>query len=204
MSILKQTIVLLGMPFLLVLGSPIASPAADPPAETGAKRDTLLYVKTVPPGAKVLLDGREIGTSDDIFHVAPGVGVVHVELNGHKPGEKQVTIRADGITRVELLLKSQEERLQSTSTASVSPDLQHFQPLDVLQIRDIGTLIDQPIDGFYLVEPDGNVALGPAYGRTNVKGLTCEQAEEKITRQLKAVLMNPTVQVTLAKRPNKW
>ena len=116
MTILKRTIGLLGMLFLLVLGSAVASSAADPPAETGQRRDTLLYVKTVPPGAKVLLDGKEIGTSDDIFHVAPGVGVVHVELNGHKPSEKQVTIRADGVTRVELLLKSEEKNEKSDET----------------------------------------------------------------------------------------
>ena len=48
----------------------------------------------------------------------------------------------------------------------------------------LNTMLRQPIDGYYLVEPDGNVSLGPAYGRANVKDLTAEQAEERITRQL--------------------
>ncbi len=80
----------------------------------------------------------------------------------------------------------------------------NIQPLDVLQIRAIGALLGQPIDGFYIVEPDGSVALGPAYGRTNIGGLAMDQAEEKITRQLKKVLTNPTVQVTLARRTTQW
>ena len=97
--------------FLMVLLCTIAQAdvctAADPEVKTGEKQDTLLYVRTVPPGAKVLLDGKELGTSDGVFHVEPGVGTVLVELDGHKPNKKQVTIRANGITRVELALKPQ-------------------------------------------------------------------------------------------------
>lgn len=60
-----------------------------------------------------------------------------------------------------------------------------LEPFDVLQIRVIGTIMDQPIDGFFLVELDGRVALGPCYGRVNVKGLTPVQAEDKITQARK-------------------
>jgi protein involved in polysaccharide export with SLBB domain len=74
----------------------------------------------------------------------------------------------------------------------------------VLQIHALGVLLVQPVDGHYLVEPDGNVALGPGYGRANVDGLTAEQAEQKITQQLKKIVMNPDVQVVLARRPNRW
>ena len=75
-----------------------------------------------------------------------------------------------------------------------------IQPLDVLQIRAINTLLDQPIDGFFLVYPDGQVALGPAYGRVKVSGLTWEQAEKEITRHLKTIVVRPEVQVALARR----
>jgi protein involved in polysaccharide export with SLBB domain len=75
----------------------------------------------------------------------------------------------------------------------------------VLRIDAIGTLTDQPINGFHLVEPDGQVALGPAYGRAKVNGLTMEQAESKIVNQLKKVLLNPEVQVTLGIRgARRW
>jgi serine/threonine protein kinase/protein involved in polysaccharide export with SLBB domain/multidrug efflux pump subunit AcrA (membrane-fusion protein) len=80
----------------------------------------------------------------------------------------------------------------------------NIQPLDVLQIRAINIPPDQPIDGYYLVEPDGNVALGPLYGRAKVDGLTMEQAEAKITHHLKRLSRDPAVQVTLAIRPSKW
>ena len=36
---------------------------------------------------------------------------------------------------------------------------------DVLQIRAMGMLMDQPIDGFFLVEGDGEVTLGLPMGR---------------------------------------
>jgi protein involved in polysaccharide export with SLBB domain len=75
-----------------------------------------------------------------------------------------------------------------------------IQPLDLLQIRAARTLEDQPIDWFYRVEPDGQVPLGPSYGRVNVNGLTWEQAERKITEHLKKFVDHPEVQVTLARR----
>ena len=65
-------------------------------------------------------------------------------------------------------------RIKRLGSATIELNIIH--PLDVLQIRAVGTLLDQPIDGFYLVEPNGQVALGPAYGRVDVKGLTWEQA----------------------------
>ena len=73
----------------------------------------------------------------------------------------------------------------SPSGQSADASLNIIQPFDVLRIDAMGTLLDQPIDDFYLVEPDGQVALGPAYGRANVKGLTWEQAENRIVEQLK-------------------
>ena len=70
---------------------------------------------------------------------------------------------------------------------------------DVLQIRVIGTLLDQPIDGFFLVEGEGIVTLGPAYGRVRVAGMTIEEAAAAITRKLSAVLSKPEVSVQLAR-----
>jgi polysaccharide biosynthesis/export protein len=70
---------------------------------------------------------------------------------------------------------------------------------DVLQIRVIGTLLDQPIDGFFLVEAEGIVTLGPAYGTVHVAGMTNEEASAAITRKLQAVLSKPEVSVQLAR-----
>lgn len=70
---------------------------------------------------------------------------------------------------------------------------------DVLRIRVYGTILDQPIDDFYLVEGEGVVSLGPAYGTVRIAGMTIEEATEVITRKLEAVLTKPYVSVTLAR-----
>jgi tetratricopeptide (TPR) repeat protein len=113
-----QRAICLTVLFLLTLAT--TSLADDKPVETGEKRDTLLYVRTVPSGAKVLLDGKELGTSNGMFHVAPGVGTIQVELNGHAPNKKKVTIRAEGVTRVELALKPQNGGEESDAEESAS------------------------------------------------------------------------------------
>jgi polysaccharide export outer membrane protein len=70
---------------------------------------------------------------------------------------------------------------------------------DVLQVRVLGAIPDQPIDGFYLVEGEGIVTLGPAYGTVRVAGMTIEEATEAITLKLQDVLTKPDVSVQLAR-----
>ena len=70
---------------------------------------------------------------------------------------------------------------------------------DVLQIRAVGVLTDDPIDGFFLVEGEGVVTLGPAYGRVRVAGMTVEQADDVITKKLREMFNKPEVSVQLAK-----
>jgi protein involved in polysaccharide export with SLBB domain/beta-lactamase regulating signal transducer with metallopeptidase domain len=98
------------------------------------------------------------------------------------------------------LLQTHPTAAASAPGPSVDTSLNVIRPLDLLRIRAMGTILNQPIDGVYLVEPDGQVALGPAYGRANVNGLTWEQAEGKIKEQLSKILNKPEVQVALAKR----
>jgi beta-lactamase regulating signal transducer with metallopeptidase domain/protein involved in polysaccharide export with SLBB domain len=107
--------------------------------------------------------------------------------------------------RLSIKIRYKLLEVHPTVQASASgrpPDasLNTIQPLDVLTIRAVGTVRGQPIDGFYLVEPDGKVALGPGYGRVNVNGLTWEQAEKGIVQHLKTILTSPEVQVSLARR----
>ncbi len=70
---------------------------------------------------------------------------------------------------------------------------------DVLQVQVIGTLLDQPIDDFYLVEGDGTVNLGPAYGTVRVAGMTIDEATGAIDRHLRQILTHPEVSVRLAR-----
>jgi polysaccharide export outer membrane protein len=70
---------------------------------------------------------------------------------------------------------------------------------DVLQIRATGTLLDQPIDNFYLVEGEGTVNLGPAYGTVRIGGMTIDEATQAILQQLSQILRAPDVSVQLAR-----
>ena len=70
---------------------------------------------------------------------------------------------------------------------------------DVLQISVMGTLLDQPIDGYYLIEAEGTINLGPAYGTVRIAGMTIEEAKRAVTDQLLNVLREPQVSVQLAR-----
>ncbi len=70
---------------------------------------------------------------------------------------------------------------------------------DVLQIQVIGTLLDQPIDGYYLVEAEGVVNLGAAYGKVRVAGMTIDQVTQVISEHLSQILRTPEVSVQLAR-----
>ncbi len=70
---------------------------------------------------------------------------------------------------------------------------------DVLMIHVSNALSDQPIDGYFMVEADGVVNLGPAYGTARVKGLTLPQAKKAIEKKLDMVVHEPEVSVQLAR-----
>jgi polysaccharide export outer membrane protein len=71
------------------------------------------------------------------------------------------------------------------------------EPLDVLQVIVVGTLLDQPISGQFPVDPSGSVDLGPAYGKVNVAGQTVDEAKDTIERHLRTILRAPEVSVSL-------
>ena len=70
---------------------------------------------------------------------------------------------------------------------------------DVLTIQVVGTLLDQPINNYYLVEGEGTVDLGPAYGKVRVAGMTVEEIKEAIDQELSKILANPVASVQLAR-----
>jgi polysaccharide export outer membrane protein len=72
------------------------------------------------------------------------------------------------------------------------------QPLDVLILRVAEPAPGQPVDGTYTVSPDGTINLGFSYGLVRVAGLTLEQVEEAVRRQVGRVIKEPQVAVGLA------
>lgn len=88
-------------------------------------------------------------------------------------------------------------RLQVIRLAPRQP--YRIEPYDVLHVRALGTLRREPLNGYYLVESEGTVNLGPTYGVVRVVGLTIEGAVTQITRKLQEFLRNPQVSVQLAR-----
>ncbi len=72
----------------------------------------------------------------------------------------------------------------------------YIKSLDILRVLVAGTLEDEPIAGDYQVQPGGMLNLGPSYGTVLVEGLTLAEADDAITRQLRAIIQ-PEVSVTL-------
>jgi protein involved in polysaccharide export with SLBB domain len=62
-----------------------------------------------------------------------------------------------------------------------------IEPPDLLIIEVLEALPGRPISGARLVRPDGKINLG-FYGEVHVRGLTLQQAKEKIVLQLRAFL----------------
>ena len=73
-----------------------------------------------------------------------------------------------------------------------------LEAFDVLQIRVLNTLPDQPIDGQFRIEAAGTINLGAGYGSVKVAGLTVEQAKQKVTAKLLETLGAPEVSISLA------
>jgi SLA1 homology domain 1, SHD1/PEGA domain len=66
---------------------------------------TQLYIKTTPPGARALLDGKMLGKSDGLFAVPPGAHKLILEMDGYSTEERSIEVRGQQITRVEVDLK---------------------------------------------------------------------------------------------------
>ena len=73
-----------------------------------------------------------------------------------------------------------------------------IQSFDSLQVIVEGTLLEQPINGIYVVEPGGLLDLGPSYGKVAVGGKSRDEAQDAVFRHLKRVLREPQVSLTLA------
>ena len=73
-----------------------------------------------------------------------------------------------------------------------------IQSFDVLQVIVEGTLLEQPINGLYVVEPGGMLDLGPSYGKVMVGGKSIDESQDAVYAHLKRILREPQVSLTLA------
>ncbi len=112
--------------FFLALLTLLAGALFAQEVEKLSEPKTLLFIRTVPEGASVLIDGKKVGATDDLFRVEPGVRRIVIELDGHTPQSKELTIRAGRITRLVLQLKQSQSptgAAVSKTTDAVAPAL---------------------------------------------------------------------------------
>ncbi len=131
-----------------------------------------------------------------------GVGVTAGVLTSRAPaGEPgagaQVNAAKEG--------RKAPQPLERKAPAPAPDKADRIRPGDLLKVDVANTLPQEPISGVFQVEPSGKVALGPNYGRVDIKGLTLEEAEAAINKHLADVLRNPRSSVTrpLPEAPNK-
>jgi len=75
-----------------------------------------------------------------------------------------------------------------------------IETLDVLQIASAGTLPDQPLLGYYMVDAEGMIDLGPGYGSVRVAGLSVAEARDALEAYLrKQAFKAPQVSLQLAR-----
>jgi hypothetical protein len=96
-----------------------------PPATTSPERSTRIYVRTTPPGASIVLDSKELGTSDGLFLVPPGVRTITLEMDGYDPELKSVNVKEGWITRVEVRMARTGEK-PDKAAAVPEPRVLHF------------------------------------------------------------------------------
>ena len=87
----------------------LAGSGGDPPTE--------LYVRTVPAGAKVFIDGKKVGVSDGLFEVRPGTRNVKVELSGYEPAVKKAIVPESRIERVIFELEKKAASVDKSEVA---------------------------------------------------------------------------------------
>ena len=80
--------------------------------ETTPQTKTQLYVKTVPDGAEITLDGKVLGKSDGLYDVTSGAHRLTLRLEGYVPEERLIDAKDGEITRVEVRLKQRSGKQQ--------------------------------------------------------------------------------------------
>lgn len=73
-----------------------------------------------------------------------------------------------------------------------------LEPFDAILVRVANAFADQPIGDAFFISPEGDVDLGPAYGRIKVVGLTTDEAQAEIRKHLAPIIQYPEVSVSLA------
>jgi protein involved in polysaccharide export with SLBB domain len=85
------------------------------------------------------------------------------------------------------------------SAVRIVPKPPHeLETFDVILVKVANAFADAPIQEGFAIDPEGNIDLGPVYGKVKVVGLTIPEAQEAIRRHLAQLIQDPQVTVSLA------
>jgi polysaccharide export outer membrane protein len=73
-----------------------------------------------------------------------------------------------------------------------------LRPFDVVTISTSGTLPEEPLQGEYVVQPNGTIQLGFSYGLLNAAGRSVEELQKELLARLQDSLKDPEVWIALA------
>jgi hypothetical protein len=88
---------------LVLTGEELAKQLIDQPL--GPSPITLVSVKSVPPGAEIIIDGAKVGTTDQTLPTSPGKHVVTVEKPGFFPETREVVVESEHTAEAFLTLR---------------------------------------------------------------------------------------------------
>jgi hypothetical protein len=127
----KPLILFVTLSFLVAVERPAAAqqesvkPAS---VETKKEPDTHVFVKTLPEGAKVLVDGEDVGSSPRLLVVPPGATkmTIEVELEGFPRRQRTVLVEGGRITRVTFDLGSRKSTAAKDADSGARPVVESF------------------------------------------------------------------------------
>ncbi len=111
-----------------------------------------------------------------------------------------VPVELNKITHPEYVIEA-PDILQITAIQAIPRQPYKIQPFDVLNVFVDKTLPGKPITGFYVVDPEGVLNLGPTYKSLKVSDLTAEQAQKAVEAHLASQdvgVANPVATVTVS------
>ena len=133
-----------------------------------------------------------------IAHFGPPSRTKHKDQSGVVPFDGHLSRELDMVTMPEYVIEP-PDILRIDAIRIIPPSPYKVEPLDGLFIQVANLPMEEPINGLFVVDPDGTINLGPSYGAPlRINGMTLEQVKGAVEEQLKkAKILNPKASVSL-------
>jgi polysaccharide biosynthesis/export protein len=118
---------------------------------------------------------------------------------GDKIVPPEVPVELNKITHPEYVIEA-PDILQIDAIQAVPRQPYTIHPFDTLSVAVMNTIAGQPIAGFYVVDQEGMLNLGPTYFSVKVAGLSVEEAQKALETHLaspKVGLVKPMASITV-------